>query len=158
HGRFHLTYRDDRGNLVQAEIERWYTREPERLLTRSREDVTGLTTTEASDGKTVWLRDDKKGTVLDFSTDPEAHQADFDKDRDQRGLTRLLRDALVLDALRPRLADVRLVGRDVHTDLSGADHELRLVQASAPDELYEPDPLAPPPAPGSTPPRLTLVF
>src|SRR5262249_24022215 len=35
---------------------------------------------------------------------------------------------------------------------------LLLVQATAPDELDDPDPLAPPPAPGSPPPRLLVIF
>jgi hypothetical protein len=158
HGNFHLTYRDEKGNLVQAEVERWFVREPERMLTRTSEDVTGITSTEAFDGTTVWMRDDKKGTVFDYSAHPEAHQADFEKDRKQRRLTRLLMEALVLDALRPRLADVRLSGHETCTDLSKESHDVQLVKATAPDELDEPDPLAPPPAPGDPPPRLTLIF
>lgn len=158
HGRFQLSYHDDKGNLVQAEVERWYSREPERILTRTKEAVTGLTQTEAWDGRTVWMRDDKKGTVFDFSANPETHQADFEKDRKQRRLTRLLLDALVLDALRPRLADIRLAGPASHTDLDGKVHEVRLVRATTADELYEPDPLAPPPDPAAPPPRLELIF
>jgi hypothetical protein len=128
------------------------------MVTSSKEEVTGLASTKAWDGRTVWMRDDKKGTVFDFSANPEVHQADFEQERGERRMTRLLLDALVLDALRPRLADVRRVGRATHTDLEGTAHDVLLVKATAPDELYEPDPLAPPPDAAAPPPRLELIF
>ena len=158
HGQFQLSYEDDKGNLVQAQVERWYTREPERMLTKSREEVTGLVSTTAWDGRTVWMRDDKKGTVFDFSSDPEKNMAEFERDRSQRRMTRLLLDALVLDALRPRLADVRRVGPGTYTDLSKEAHEIQFVKATTADELYEPDPLSPPPDPSAPAPRLVLTF
>jgi len=156
HGRFSVTARDDAGSQFKVDIERWYARAPERMLTRRREVVTGAATTQGWTDGAAWMRDDASGKVFDYSSQPETFETDLELLREQLRLTRLLLDAIVLDALVPRLASPRLVGRDRLTDPDGAGHELLLVEATAPDAVFGPAPDAPPPLPGDPEPQLQL--
>ena len=158
HGVFGGSMRDDKGNLVQLAIERWYTRSPERLVTHRKEEVTGISSTVGRADGVVWGRDDKSGTVTVYTDDPELFDADLELEAEQLRLTRLLLDACVLDALRPRLAHIRAAGHDVVTDPDGGKHPVTLVDATAPDEFFAAPQGAPPPAPGDEPPRLLLQF
>ena len=158
HGLFNVSAEDAKGNLIKAEVERWYTRSPERLLTRRTEELTGISSSVGSIADVVWFRDDRKGSVVIYSDDPETFDADLELQREQLRLTRLLLDACVLDALRPRLADVRAQGHGEVTDVDGGVHAVTLVDATAPDEFFAPPPGAAPPSLGDAPPRLSLRF
>lgn len=156
HGRFSVTARGEDGSQYRVEVERWYTRAPERMLTRRREAVSGLATTQGWDAGAAWMRDDASGELFDYSADPELFDADLQLLEEQLRITRLLLDAVVLDALVPRLAGVRLAGRERLTDPDGVTHELLLVEATAPDSIFGAAPDAPPPLPGDPEPRLQL--
>ncbi len=158
HGRFHVSARTDDGSLIQAEVERWYVRSPERLLTRREEALTGSASTVCWDAGRAWLHDERGGAVTVYTDRPEVFETDLELLDEQLRLTRLLLDAIVLDALVPRLTDVRAVGRDRQVDPDGVAHELVMVAASAPDEAFGPAPGAPPPLPGDPPPLLQLGF
>jgi hypothetical protein len=158
HGIFGVRAADAQGNLVRAQIERWYTRSPERLVTRRKEELTGLASTVGSSDGVVWFRDDRSGKVISYTDDPETFDADLELQQEQLRLTSLLLDACVLDALRPRLAQVRAAGKDVVIDGDGVPHPVTLVDASAPDQIFLPPPGAPPPRPGDAPPQLQLRF
>jgi len=158
HGVFGGSMQDKKGNLVQVEIERWYTRSPERLVTRRKEEVTGLSSTVGRAEGVVWGRDDKSGTITVYTDNPELFDADLELEEEQLRLTRLLLDACVLDALRPRLANIRAAGHEVVTDPDGGKHPVTLVDATAPDEFFAPRRDGPPPEPGDEPPRLLLQF
>lgn len=156
HGRFSVTARGEDGSQYRVEVERWYTRAPERMLTRRREALSGLATTQGWDAGFAWMRDDASGELFDYSADPELFDADLQLLEEQLRITRLLLDAVVLDALVPRLAGVRLAGRERLTDPDGETHELLLVEATASDTIFGTAPDAPPPLPGDPEPRLQL--
>ncbi|HTE07083.1 MAG TPA: hypothetical protein VK824_12895 [Planctomycetota bacterium] len=158
HGTFHVGVRDKDGSLIQAEVERWYTRSPERMLTHRRESVTGSASSVGWNGSKAWFRSDADGRVIVYTDDPETFGVDLDDLRMQVRLTRLLLTACVLDALRPQLSDVTSAGTGSCKDLDGAVHATDLVTAHAVDDLFPPPAGAPPPAPGSPLPRLELRF
>ena len=158
HGRFHVGVRAEDGSLIKAEVERWYERSPERLRTSRKEEVTGSATTVVFDAGQAWFRDDLSGRLVVYSDAPEIHDVDLEQIGQDLRLTRLLLDAAVVDALLPRLSDVRDVGAESYEDLDGERHAVLLVRASLPDELFGPDPKAPPPAPDDPAPHLELAF
>ena len=158
HGRFHVGVRAEDGSLIKAEVERWYERSPERLRTSRREEVTGSATTVVFDAGAAWFRDDLSGRLVVYSDAPEIHDVDLEQIGQDLRLTRLLVDAAVVDALLPRLSAVRDVGLERYEDLDGVPHAVQLVRASLPDELFGPDPKAPPPAPDDAAPMLELAF
>ena len=135
-------------------IERWFTRSPERLLTRHVESFTGSRQTIGWDGEQAWFRDDGSGDVVVYTDDAELFAVDLERLAEQRRLTRLLLDALVLDTLIPRLTDVRAGDETRWTDLESREHPVRHVRASLPDELYPAPKLALPP--GSRAPERRL--
>jgi hypothetical protein len=158
HGTFQVSLQDEKGNRVSADVERWYRRSPEAILTTRKEAVSQLSTTQCFAGGVAWFRDNGKGKVIVYSDDPAVHDVDLEDMREQLRLTRLLLDTCVIDALRARLTEPRLAGRDRVKDPDGAVHEVLLVDATAPDELFGPAPGAPPPPPGSAQPRIELQF
>lgn len=158
HGRFHVTAQAEDGSQYKVEVERWYTRSPERLLTHRREANTGAGGTVCWDAGRAWYRSDDGREVKVYSDRPDVFETDLDQLAEQLRLTRLLLDAVVLDALIPRLADVRTVGRQGILDPDGVAHELLMVAARAPDEAFGPAPGAPPPLPGDPPLLLDLGF
>ena len=144
YGAFYGTIRtpDGSGNVS---VERWYTRSPERLLTRHAEAVTGSSQTIGWDGQQGWFRDDDSGEVVVYSEDPELFAVDLERLAEQRRLTRLLLDAIVLDALIPRLSEVRAGAVSTWSDLDGREHPIQQVHAEIPDELFPAPKLALPP-------------
>jgi|GEM_PF-1902757 len=156
HGRFHVSARDDKGNLVKAEVERWYRRAPEAMLTTRKELVSGLSTSVVSNGGVVWLRDDGDGSIHVYSDNPAVYEVDLELQREHLRLTRMLLDACVLDALRSRLVSPHVTGHDRVEDPDGGEHQIVLVEAMAPDELFGPAPGAPPLPPGSALPPIEL--
>ena len=158
HGRFHVSVRDKDGTLIQADVERWYTRSPERLLTTRTESVTGSTSSVGWDGRVAWFRDKASGEVVIYSDAPDTYAVDLELLQEQVRLTRLLLEASVLDALVPRLARLAVGSSSRIKDLDGAEHAVTLVTATLPDELFGPPEGAPPPAPGEPPPQLELAF
>ena len=126
-------------------IDRWYTRSPERLLTKHVESFTGSRQTIGWDGRRAWFRDDDSGEVVVYSDDPELFAVDLERLAEQRRLTRLLLDAIVLDTLIPRLTGVAAGAESEWTDLEGRQHPVRSVRASLPDDLYPAPALALPP-------------
>ncbi len=157
HGSFFGTIRtpDATGSVA---VERWYTRDPERIVTRHTESVTGSRHTIGHDGETAWFRNDATGEVVIYSDDTERFGVDIDLLEEQRRLTRMLMDSVVLDALLPRLERIRLGRRGVHLDIEGNGHAVRYVSAEAIDDLYPPAADAPPPTPDDPPPMLLLVL
>lgn len=156
HGRFYVGVRDGEGALVKAEVERWYTRSPERMLTRRREVLTGNVSIEGWDGDTAWFVPAEGQPPVVYSAAPEIHQVDLELMAEQRQLSRLLLDVTVLDTLLPKLVELDLAGRSRHVDLDGGVHDVTIVSARAVDELYGAAPGAPPPAPDDPPPQLQL--
>lgn len=158
HGRFHVGVRDKDGALIQADVERWYTRSPERLLTTRTESVTGSTSTVGWDGHVAWFRDHGTGDIVIYSDAPDTYAVDLELLQEQVRVTRLLLEAAVLDALVPRLLQPALGEPTKWTDLDGVEHAAATVEAGLPDELFGPTPGAPPPMPGEAPPQLRLRF
>ena len=158
HGRFHVGVRDKDGALIQADVERWYTRSPERLLTTRTESVTGSTSTVGWDGRVAWFRDHGTGDVVIYSDAPDTYAVDLDLLQEQVRVTRLLLEASVLDALIPRLVQPTLGEPTQWTDLDGVEHAAATVEAGLPDELFGPPPGAPPPVAREAPPQLRLRF
>ena len=158
HGRFHVGVRDADGALIQADVERWYTRSPERLLTTRTESVTGSTSSVGWDGKVAWFRDQRSGEVVRYSDAPDTYAVDLELLQEQLRVTRLLLEATVLDALLPRLVRPALGGPATVEDLDGVDHAALVVKAGVPDELFGLPVGAPPPRPGDAPPELQLEF
>lgn len=158
HGRFHVGVRDKDGALIQADVERWYTRAPERLLTTRTESVTGSSSSVGWDGQAAWFRDLHSGQVVIYTEAPETYAVDLELMQEQVRLTRLLLDAAVLDALIPRLVDPALGGTTSYRDIDDGEHAATIVTARLPDELFGPAPGAPPPLPGEGPPLLELSF
>jgi len=158
HGRFHVGVRDKDGTLIQADVERWYTRAPERLLTTRTESVTGSTSTVGWDGHVAWFRDHGTGDVVIYSDAPDTYAVDLELLQEQVRVTRLLLDASVLDALVPRLLQPALGEPTKWKDLDGVEHAAATVEAGLPDELFGAPPGAPPPLPGEAPPQLRLRF
>ena len=156
HGRFHVGVRDQDGTLIQADVERWYTRSPERLLTTRTESVTGSTSSVGWDGQAAWFRDERSGQVVIYSEAPETYAVDLELLQEQLRVTRLLLEASVLDALIPRLVAPALGGPATVKDLDGVEHAATRVTAGLPDELFGPPVGAPPPLPGEAPPQLQL--
>jgi hypothetical protein len=110
------------------------------------------------DAGRAWYRSDDGQEVKVYSDKPDVFETDLEQLEEQLRLTRLLLDAVVLDALIPRLTDVSVRGRQRLLDPDGLEHELLMVSARAPDEAFGPAPGAPPPLPGDPPPMLDLGF
>lgn len=157
HGSFYGTIQTQKGS-GNVTVERWYTRSPERIVTRHTESVTGSRHTIGHDGRTAWFRNDATGEVVHYSDDPERFSVDLELLEEQRRLTRLLMDAVVLDALIPRLREVRLSRAGKHVDIERRPRTVRYVTALTLDDLYPPAADAPPPSPDDPPPTLRLNF
>ena len=157
HGSFYGTIQTQEGS-GNVTVERWYTRSPERIVTRHTESVTGTRYTVGHDGRTAWYRNDATGEVVIYSEDPERFAVDIELVEEQRRLTRLLMDAVVLDALIPRLETIQRGRASNHTDIEGVPHRVWYVSAETVDDLYPPSPDAPPPTPDDPPPMLRLTI
>jgi hypothetical protein len=136
HGRFYVSLRQDDGSKFVANVERWYTRQPQRLLTTSTERVTGSTTTVAWTEDTAWFRDDKAGEVVIYSDAPDLYEVDLELLRQQLELTQLLLDASVLDSLVPRLVGAHLSGTRTITAPQNEQHDVSLITARISDPVY----------------------
>jgi hypothetical protein len=156
HGRFYVGVRDEQGSLVRASVERWYTRDPERMLTTRSESVTESTSTVGWNQGVAWFHDQRTGQVVVYSDEPELFDVDLELLREQLRLTRLMLDAAVLDAMIPKLVDLRVAGSGEIVDLDGGSHAVERVTARLPDELFGLPLGGPPPAPGDPPPMLEL--
>lgn len=157
YGRFFATVQGEDGR-ISLDLERWYTREPERMLTHRVVEVAESRQTLGFDGERAWFRDDKSGSVTVYSDDEETYDVDIEQMEEQRRMTRLLLESFVLDALIPRLLDIRLGDEDTFKDLDGFVHPVRHVVARMADDVF-PAPLdAPPPAPDDPPRLLELDF
>lgn len=156
HGLFHVRLRQDDGSMFKADVERWYTREPERLITTSTERVTGSTTTVCWNEGSAWFRDEKSKEVVLYSDAPDVYEVDLDLLQQQLQLTQLLLDASVLDSLVPRLVGAHLSGTRSLTDLNDDEHEVTLVTARVSDPVYAQALGAPSPAEDEAPLVLEL--
>lgn len=136
HGRFHVTLRQDDGSMIKADVERWYTRDPQRLLTTSTERVTGATSTVSWNEGVAWFRDHKTGDVVVYSDSPDLYEVDLDLLQEQLELTQLLLDASVLDALVSRLVGAHISGTRVITDPDDLEHTVTLVTSRITDPVY----------------------
>lgn len=135
HGLFFVTVHDDDGTF-SADIERWYTRDPERMLTRSEESVTGTRSSVGYDEGEAWFRNDKTGEVRVYSDRPDLYDVDLAKLDEQLRITRLLVDAIAMDSLIPRLTNLRVVGEGAVTDLDGVEHPVDYVRATLEDPVF----------------------
>lgn len=135
YGRFYVQINDSQGKF-SAEIERYYTREPERMLTSSVETVTGTRSSTGYDEGEAWFRNDKTGEVRVYSDRPDLYDVDLEKIDEQLRITRLMIDAIVIDALIPRLEDVTYNGEAAVTDLDGIDHPVQRVVATLPESPF----------------------
>ncbi|MHC5209956.1 MAG: hypothetical protein ACYTG2_04470 [Planctomycetota bacterium] len=156
HGRFYVGVRDQDGTMIKADVERWYTVRPERMLTTRTEKVTGSTSSVGYDGEHAWFRDRASGDTVVYTDDPGTFDEDLAQLREQMRLTRLLLDAIVLDALVPRLVEPRIVATRTVEDLDGNEHEVEIVAARVPDDVFGAPPGAPPPAADDPPLMLAL--
>ncbi|MGQ0551942.1 MAG: hypothetical protein ACT4PU_01825 [Planctomycetota bacterium] len=132
HARFVVGLRGEDGSLVRTKVERWYTRQPERLLTRIQEEVTGALVSKGWDGKVAWYRHEGTGAVVRYSDDPATYDTDLQDHEEQLRLSRLLLESCVLDALIPRLTEVQLAGEAEHVDADGISHRVARITARAP--------------------------
>lgn len=161
HGRFYATVRNpESGDSGNATLERWYLRDPERMLTHRTDKVVDTDSTQGFDGTRVWARDEKSGDVVVLSERPDVFEADLDLVAYQLRLTRLLVDMAMIDALVPELQNPRRLSGTVRVRdaLEGRTHEAAKVTAYVVDELFGPDPDGPPLMPGDPDPRLKLTF
>ena len=156
HGRFYVTVRNRDGQTFNAEVERYYTRRPERMVTTRVDSIVETNSTVGWDEGTAWFRDNKTGRVIIYSDDPEAFDVDLEQLDFQLLITPLILDAAVLDSLLPRLENISLGGEAVYVDIDGDGHVVDVVQAEMVDDLFPPDPDSPPPAPDDPLPRLAV--
>ena len=160
HGRFYVLARNVQdGSSINAHIERWYTREPERMVTTRVDSLVDSNSTVGFDSEKVWFKDNTSGNVVVYSDDRLTYQTDLELMDAQLQLTPLILDAAVLDALIPTLQDPRLVGEPTSLQVGRREEDVRMVRrlrAWAPDDLFDPDPSAPPPMPGDPPPLLQV--
>ncbi len=135
YGRFYVTVNDAKGTF-SADIERWFVREPERMLTRSVEAVTGTRSTVGYDDGEAWFRNDKTGEVRVYSDRPDLYDVDLERLDEQLRITSLLIDAVAMDSMISRLSNLRGAGTGSVTDLDGIEHPVEYVAASLPDVLF----------------------
>lgn len=161
HGRFSVTARKQDGNgTFSVEVERFYLRAPERMLTRRTESLAGSDSSVGFDGKVFWMQDNRSGQVAIYSDDPETFHTDLALEREQLQLTRLILDVVSIDGLLQQLIEPRVLGRQTINVPSrrrnGEDREVDVIGARLPDVIFAPDLSAPPPLPG-TPPALLEI-
>lgn len=158
HGRFYATVRNPQdGSSANLFLERWYMREPERMVTHRRDTLVESDSTQGFDGRRTWVRDNVSGRVDLFDVRPDVFETDLEDVAHQLRLTRVLVDMALLDALIPRLRDAeRLDGTRPVVDQDGARHEVATVRARLDDELFGPDPDGPPVLPGDPAPQLEV--
>lgn len=163
HGRFFVeVFNHEDNSKVSVEAERIYRRSPERMLTRT--VVEGLAEgdmTVGFDGQRTWIQDHLNDDQVEIYDDrPEAFATDIELQAEQRRLTRLILDALLIDGLREQLRGARLVpGTDEIADLDGIKHEVAMVKGTIDDNLFGSGPVAPdalPPDPDAPSPELLL--
>jgi len=158
HGRFYVTVRKRGGGTVNADIERTYSRSPERIVTTRVDSVVNTNSTVGFDGRRAWFRDNDGGRVIVYNDDPEAFDVDLEEIERQLDLTRLILDAAVLDVLVPRLEDVTHLGREEERVGGGDRRTVERVSALVVDEVFGAAPDGPPPGPDDPLPRLRVVF
>ncbi|GJM20264.1 MAG: hypothetical protein DHS20C15_01790 [Planctomycetota bacterium] len=156
HGRFYVTIHKPEGGTVTLGIERFWTRHPERVLTRRQDGVLESDTSVGYDGSTAWFQDHRTGDVLLYSADPVAFEADLALLRQDLRLTEMLLESALIDSLAPRLRDVRVLRRETLLDSYDDPHPVTVISAVMDDEIYGPDPSAPPPSAGASAPRLRV--
>lgn len=156
HGRFFVKIYKPEGGTVTVDVERSWMRDPERVLTRRRDGVLESDTSVGFDGEVAWFQDHSTGEVIRYTDDPVAFEADLALLRHDLRFTALLIEASLIDSLRPRLRDLRVVGAARMTDADGEQHTVTELAAVMDDEIFGPDPSAPPPSPGASAPRLTV--
>lgn len=160
HGRFSVAVRKPDGGFLEAEVERHYVREPERMLTRRIDGLAHSDTSVGFDGSAVWFRDNVQGDLRIYSDDPETFETDLLAESRQLRLMRLVHDALALDVLLGRLESPRLLGRlpiqPPGASYRGQDTQADVLLARLPDEVFPPDPDLPPPLPDEPEPRLEV--
>jgi len=161
HGLFSVTARKHDGSgTFSLEIERHYTRSPERMLTRRTDSVTKSDSSVGFDGDVFWMRDNRTGELSNYSDDPETFQTDLALEERQLMLTRMILGVVSIDGLLDQLIAPRFVGRQTINVPSrrrkGDDREVDVVRARLPDEIFEPDLSASPPSLGAAPPLLDI--
>lgn len=156
-GRFYADVRQADGTAgINLDVEQSYCREPERLLTHRKDVVVGSDTSEGWDGTKAWFQDNASGRVVVYSDDPATFQVDLERVQSQLRLMPVFLDALVLDALVPRLREPLLAGAHQLEVPRRGPVEVQRVRARVDDRLFGPDLEGPPPLPGAPPPELDL--
>lgn len=159
HGRFYVEAVKPEGGKISLEVERRWTRSPERILTRRQDSILDSDTSVGFDGRLAWFVDHSSGDVLLYTDDPEAFEADIALIHDDLRLTSLLLEASLIDVLRPGLRDLRVLTAGQPTTLPDIDnrrHPVVVLGALTDDHFFGPDPSAPPPSRGATAPRVRV--
>jgi len=161
HGLFSVTARKPDGSgTFSVEVERFYARSPERMLTRRTETLARSDSSVGFDGQAFWMRDNRDGQVTIYSDDPETFHTDLAFEREQLELTRLILDVISVDGLMEQLSEARFVTRETLNVPSrrrlGDDREVDVIRGQLPDVIFGPDLDAPPPRPGDAPPLLDI--
>lgn len=161
HGLFSVTGRKPDGSgSFSVEVERFYERSPERMLTRRTETLAHSDSSVGFDGQVFWMRDNRDGQVTLYSDDPETFHTDLALEREQLELTRLILDVISVDGLMEQLSEARFVARETLNIPSrrslGDDREVDVVRGKLPDVIFGPDRAAPPPRPGDPPPLVDI--
>lgn len=161
HGLFSVTARKPEGSgTFSVEVERFYGRSPERMLTRRTETLARSDSSVGFDGQVFWMRDNRDGQVTLYSDDPETFHTDLALEREQLELTRLILDVISVDGLMEQLSDARFVARETLNVPSrrrlGDDREVDVVRGTLPDVIFGPDLNAPPPRPGDPAPLVDI--
>jgi len=143
HGRFFVVIHKPEGGTLTLDVERSWTRDPERVLTRRRDGVLESDSSVGFDGKVAWFQDHNSGEVVRYTDDPVAFEADLALMRQDLRFTALLLEAALIDSLIPRLRDLRVVGHAQVADFDGGLHAVTELSAVMNDEIYGPDPRLP---------------
>ena len=156
-GRFYVTARNPQdGSSINLSVERLYARAPERLWTHSVDSVVGSDSTVVYDRGDAWFRDNATGKVVVYSEDPATFQTDLEQLDGELRLMPVFLDAVVLDALVPRLQEPVFAGEHTLEVPRQGEVSIHRVRARVVDDLFGPDFDAPPPMPGDPPPSLEL--
>ncbi|MFT7462242.1 MAG: hypothetical protein ACI9EF_000580 [Pseudohongiellaceae bacterium] len=153
HGIFSVTaVKQDGSGTFSVEVERFYERSPERMLTRRTENLAKSDSSVGFDGDVFWMQDNRTDEVIIYSADPETFHTDLALEEEQLELTRLILDMISIDGLTEQLIEPTYLGQETLNVPSrrrkGDDRLVNVLTAQIPDIVFAPDANQPPPLPG----------
>ncbi|MDG2148555.1 MAG: hypothetical protein P8N09_03430 [Planctomycetota bacterium] len=149
HGVFQVHVRNpEDDSAIDARVERTYLRHPVRMRTTRQDNLVDSNSTVGYDGERSWFRDNASGKVVVYSDDPLTFDVDLEQLQAQLRLMPVMLDAFVLDALMPRMSEIRLDGDRVDLPVGSRGKQTASVQwvvGHVEDTLFGVTPDAPPP-------------